>query len=185
MQFRARKLGVLAVCGLAFGASSAQPQTHAVPGSDAVAHARHEDARRHAPPVLSSDDGLSVIAAALDARTQANRQRDCSHLVHAIYLQAGFPYPYASSSDLYDGTDDFQRVTHPQPGDLAVWPGHVGIVVNPAQRAFFSRLRSGPGIDAYDAEYWKQRGQVRFYRYLKNAPARVAAARLVTNQRHK
>ena len=47
---------------------------------------------------------------------------DCSHLVHAIYLQAGFPYPYASSSDLYDGTDDFRRVNRPQPGDLVVWP---------------------------------------------------------------
>ena len=45
--------------------------------------------------------------------------------------------------------------------------GHVGIVVNPAQRVFFSRLRSGPGVDAYDADYWKERGQVRFYRYIK------------------
>ena len=117
--------------------------------------------------ILSPDDGLSVIAAALDARVKAARQPDCSHLVHAIYLQAGFPYPYASSSDLYDGTDEFQRVTRPQPGDLVVWPGHVGIVVNPAQRAFFSRLRRGPGIDAYDAQYWKQRGQARFYRYVK------------------
>ena len=97
------------------------------------------------PAVLSPDDGLSVIAAALDAQVKAARQRDCSHLVHAIYLRAGFPYPYASSSDLYDGADDFQRVTRPQPGDLVVWPGHVGIVVNPAQRVFFSRLRSGPG----------------------------------------
>ena len=105
--------------------------------------------------------------------------------MHAIYLQAGFPYPYASSSDLYDGTDDFERVTRPQPGDLVIWPGHVGIVVNPAQRAFFSRLRHGPGVDDYDAQYWKQRGQVRFYRYMKRAPARVATTRLVTSRRHK
>ncbi|MGA9811944.1 MAG: NlpC/P60 family protein [Terriglobales bacterium] len=129
---------------------------------------------------MSPDDGLSVITAALDARIKASRQPDCSHLVHAIYLQAGFPYPYASSSDLYSGSDDFQRVTHPQPGDLVVWPGHVGIVVNPAQRAFFSRLRNGPGVDAYDAQYWKQRGQPRFYRYVKS----VTATRLVS-QRHK
>ena len=105
--------------------------------------------------------------------------------MHAIYLQAGFPYPYASSSDLYDGADDFQRVTRPQPGDLVVWAGHVGIVVNPAQRAFFSRLRSGPGVDAYDAQYWKQRGQVKFYRYIKSAPSHVATTRLVLSQRHK
>ncbi len=149
-----------------------------------MTHVRREKARRH-PAVLTPEDGLSVIAAALDARVKASRQPDCSHLVHAIYLQAGFPYPYASSSDLYDGTDDFERVTRPQPGDLAVWPGHVGIVVNPAQRVFFSRLRSGPGVDAYDAEYWKQRGQVRFFRYVKTAPGRVTTARLVTSQRHK
>jgi hypothetical protein len=61
----------------------------------------------------------------------------------------------------------------------------VGIVVNPAQRAFFSRLRHGPGMDAYDAQYWKQRGQVRFYRYVKTDPARVTTSRLVTSQRHK
>ncbi len=133
---------------------------------------------------MSPDDGLSVIAAALDARVKASRQPDCSHLVHAIYLQAGFPYPYASSSDLYDGMDAFRRVTHPQPGDMVVWPGHVGIVINPAQRLFFSRLRSGPGVDAYDAQYWKQRGQVRFYRYVKSDLAPVTKPRLVS-QKHK
>ena len=140
--------------------------------------------RRPARAVLSPDDGLSVIAAALDERVKAAKQPDCSHLVHAIYLQAGFPYPYASSSDLYAGSDDFQRVTRPQPGDLVVWPGHVGIVVNPAQRAFFSRLGHGPGVDAYDAQYWKQRGQARFYRYVKTDPARATTTRLVS-QRHK
>ncbi|MGC2183614.1 MAG: NlpC/P60 family protein [Terriglobales bacterium] len=127
---------------------------------------------------------MSVIAAALDARVKASRQPDCSHLVHAIYLQAGFPYPYASSSDLYDGMDDFRRVTRPQPGDMVVWPGHVGIVINPAQRLFFSRLRSGPGVDDYDAQYWKQRGPARFYRYVRQASAHVATTRLVS-QRHK
>lgn len=105
--------------------------------------------------------------------------------MHAIYLQAGFPYPYASSTDLYDGADDFQRVTRPQPGDLVVWPGHVGIVVNPGQRLFFSRLRRGPGVEAYDAQYWKERGEVRFYRYIKSASAHLETTRLVTSQRHK
>jgi len=194
MGFRAKSVGALTLCGFALSASFAQPQIQPAPSSDAASHIGQEHvsqehvrrgrAKRPAPAVLSADDGLSVIAAALDARVKAARQPDCSHLVHAIYLQAGFPYPYASSSDLYDGTDDFQRVTHPQPGDLVVWPGHVGILVNPAQRAFFSRLRQGPGVDAYDAQYWKQRGQVRFYRYIKKAPAQVTATRLVS-QRHK
>jgi cell wall-associated NlpC family hydrolase len=129
--------------------------------------ARAHVARSHAPATLTHDEGLSVIAAALDSRVHGSRRIDCSHLVHAIYEEAGFSYPYASSSDLYQGTDEFRRVKHPQPGDLVVWSGHVGIVVNPVQRAFFSTLSHGPGIDTYDAEYWKDRGPVRFYRYIK------------------
>jgi cell wall-associated NlpC family hydrolase len=130
-----------------------------------------------APGALSSDEGLSVIAAALDAHVKTSRQRDCSHLVQAIYNQAGFPYEYASSSDLYAGTGDFLRVTHPQPGDLVVWPGHVGIVVNPAQHNFYSRLRHGPGIDNYDNDYWQQRGDPRFYRYVTSLSVRDAERR--------
>jgi cell wall-associated NlpC family hydrolase len=181
MRFTAISVEVLTLCGFALSASSAQAQA---PKPGAVSQVRRESASRHST-VLSKDDGMSLIAAALDARTHANRQTDCSHLVHAIYLQAGFPYPYASSSDLYDGTDDFRRVKHSQPGDLVVWPGHVGIVVNPAQRIFFSRLSSGPGVDAYDAQYWKQRGQVRFFRYVKSSSAHLAATRLAMKQRHK
>jgi cell wall-associated NlpC family hydrolase len=173
---------VITLCGIAL-ASSAQPQAEPTPVAFASAHP--DKAKRHSPVVLSPDDGLSLIAAALDARTRATRQPDCSHLVHAIYLQAGFPYAYASSSDLYDGTGDFHRVKHPQPGDLVVWPGHVGIVVNPARRVFFSRLSSGPGVDAYDTPYWKQRGQARFYRYVKTTSAQVAATRLALSQRNK
>lgn len=117
---------------------------------------------------LSKDDGLEVVEVALDKRIHMGRKRDCSHFVHAIYEQAGFSYPYTSSTDLYRGTDDFRRVKKPQAGDLVVWRGHVGIVVNPARREFYSFLRHGPGIDEYDAQYWKQRGPVRFYRYIKN-----------------
>jgi hypothetical protein len=61
----------------------------------------------------------------------------------------------------------------------------VGIVVNPAQHVFFSRLSSGPGIDAYNAPYWKDRGQARFYRYVKNYPSDDAAKRVAVTQRHK
>jgi cell wall-associated NlpC family hydrolase len=180
MRFTTVTVEVLTLCGIALRASA---QVEPAPKQDAVSQVRHESDSRHAA-VLSKDDGLSVVAAALDARTHATRQPDCSHLVHAIYLQAGFPYPYASSSDLYDGTDDFRRVKRPQPGDLVVWPGHVGIVVNPAQHVFFSRLSSGPGVDAYDAQYWKERGQVRFFRYLKSFSSHVAATRLAKSQRH-
>jgi cell wall-associated NlpC family hydrolase len=128
---------------------------------------RVQMSRQNAVHTLSRSDGMDVVTVALDERVRIGRNRDCSHLVHAVYEQAGFSYPYTSSTDLYRGTEDFRRVKKPQPGDLVVWPGHVGIVVNPARREFYSFLRHGPGIDEYDAQYWKQRGPVRFYRYIK------------------
>src|SRR6266496_1057697 len=96
---------------------------------------------------LSSDDRLAVLASALDSTTPRFAELDCSHLVHAIYERAGFPYAYASSDDLYVGVEGFQRVTHPQPGDLVVWRGHAGIVVRPSRHVFFSFMSAGPGID--------------------------------------
>ena len=119
---------------------------------------------------LSSDEGLSVIAAALDSKVRRDGGLDCSHLVHAIYERAGFRYEYASSDDLYDGVEGFRRVWHPQPGDVIVWRGHAGIVIRPSRHVFFSFLTAGPGIDDYRSSYWTARGIPRFYRYVKGDP---------------
>jgi hypothetical protein len=94
---------------------------------------------------------------------------DCSHLVHDIYERAGLPYDYATSRDLYDGIDAFRRVYHPVPGDLVVWRGHVGIVLDPDDHSFLSALRSGVKVSEYDTRYWKRRGRPRFYRYSRQA----------------
>jgi cell wall-associated NlpC family hydrolase len=166
-----RAIVVLALCGLASYPSSSQQLRPA--GSALTGNRTAQDAERDlrtseaASRTLTPDDGLSVIAAALDSHIQRGPKRDCSHLVHTIYGRAGFPYAYAPSSDLYVGTSEFQRVTRPQAGDLVVWRGHAGIVVDPVQHVFFSAMRSGLGIDTYDAPYWKERGRVRFYRYIK------------------
>jgi len=126
------------------------------------------------PRLLTPNEGLAILGAALDSRHRGSDfSSDCSHFVHALYERAGFAFEYASSSDLYQGTDEFRRVATPQPGDLAVWRGHAGIVVNPAQHSFFSVLHSGPGVDSYDSPYWRQRGQPRFFRYLKPAPGAI------------
>ncbi len=166
------------LCGLATSPSSAQRETQSE-HSGAIPRRAEQNAGSQkasvASQMVSPDDGLAVIAAALDSRVRIRAKRDCSHLVHAIYDRAGFPYSYASSSDLYAGTPEFERVAHPQPGDLVVWRGHVGIVVNPAQHVFFSAMRSGPGIDSYDAPYWKHLGKVRFYRYVKGSLAQNAS----------
>lgn len=186
MRSIANRAAAVTLCGLALFVSAASAQREKNKSLPAVYEERGEDeSASPAPAVLSSDDGLSVIAAALDAKVQASRPRDCSHLVQVIYSKAGFPYPYASSSDLYDGTDDFERVSTPQPGDLVVWPGHVGIVISPSRRVFYSRLRRGPGIDNYDTQYWKKRGSARFYRYVTGVPTRTAAAPLPVSHRRK
>jgi hypothetical protein len=119
---------------------------------------------------LTRREGLAILRVAFDSRHHANSASDCSHLVHALYEHAGFPYEYAPSSDLYTGIDEFRRVAKPQPGDLVVWPGHAGVVVNPSQHSFFSMLSSGPGVDSYDSPYWKHRGRPRFFRYIKQLP---------------
>ena len=95
---------------------------------------------------------------------------DCSHLVHKLYEQAGYPYPYASSLDLYRGTGPFLRVRYAHPGDLVVWRGHVGIVLSPKEHSFFSTTSSGTRIENYRSPYWRGRGYPYFFRYLTKNP---------------
>jgi hypothetical protein len=134
------------------------------------------DPRSSATRSLNQSEGLAILGAALESRRRGKSGSDCSHLVQAIYERAGFPYSYVNSSELYAGIDQFRRVGIPQPGDLAVWRGHVGIVVNPVQHSFFSLLRSGRGVEAYDSPYWTRRGTPRFMRYVKATVADVVPA---------
>jgi hypothetical protein len=128
----------------------------------------HEISANHLQSAaLSPDERSTIITTALHTKVRLRSQRDFSHLVHAIYDRAGFPYSYAPSSEIYAGIEEFQRVKKPQAGDLVVWQGHVGVVTKPREHLFFSFLRFGPGTDDYEAAYWKQRGRPRFYRYIK------------------
>jgi hypothetical protein len=144
-------------------------------GSDVAHGVTRENADlRQKPPgaqSLTMSERLAILGAALDSRHHAGFPADCSHFVHSLYERAGFHYEYASSSDLYSGIGEFRRVASPQPGDLAVWPGHTGIVINPVQHSFFSLLSSGPGVDSYESPYWRQRGRPRFFRYVKPVPS--------------
>lgn len=115
--------------------------------------------------LINPNDGMAIISAALESRHRSHPKPDCSHLVHSVYERAGFPYPYASSSDLYQGIEQFHRVKHPQSGDLVVWPGHAGIAVSPSQSSFFGAFTSGIGVESYSSPYWRERGAPRFYRY--------------------
>jgi len=79
---------------------------------------------------------------------------------------SGFPYPYVSSFDLYEGIDNFRRVSTPHPGDLVVWRGHVGIVIDGVDHSFYSSVRSGLRTEYYDGPYWRTLGRPHFYRYV-------------------
>jgi hypothetical protein len=120
------------------------------------------------PRLINSDEGLAIIGAALEVRYSRQGSGDCSHLVHDIYKQAGFPYRYADSFQLYDGIESFRQVASPQPGDLAVWRGHAAVMINPVQHSFFGSTRSGLRVESYDLKYWRRRGPPRFFRYVKS-----------------
>ncbi len=108
---------------------------------------------------------------------------DCSHFVQYLYEQAGRYYGYAPSRMLYDGMEGFKRVAHPKPGDLIVWRGHVGIVVDPDETTFLSALRSGVKVSSYQSHYWQRRGKPHFLRYIGPAesdPSEWATRRIAS-----
>jgi NlpC/P60 family len=115
--------------------------------------------------LLNVREGRSIADAAREQNELTEGTQDCSHVVHQIYLDAGFEYPYASSFDIYAGNESFQRVRFPQAGDLIVWPGHLGIVLDPAEHSFYSLVSTGLEAQNYEGHYWKSRGRPRFYRY--------------------
>src|SRR5438477_1500608 len=154
----------IAFSAVAWRSSAAQDKVQAGDSRASL----HEVSTNHLQSAaLSPDERSSIITTALHTKPRLHSQRDCSHLVHAIYERAGFPYSYAPSSEIYAGIEEFQRVKKPEAGDLVVWRGHVGIVIKPSEHLFYSFLRFGPGTDDYEAAYWKQRGRPRFYRYIK------------------
>lgn len=126
---------------------------------------------------LNLAEGRTIAGVAADHDQPVRGARDCSHLVHQIYLLAGFEYPYASSFELYAGSENFVRVKNPQPGDLIAWPGHVGIILDPARHQFYSLVRSGIEAQDYHAAYWRARGRARFYRYVVESTSRVLTAK--------
>jgi hypothetical protein len=94
---------------------------------------------------------------------------DCSHLVHELYERVGLHYQYANSRTLYRGIEEFRRVLEPNSGDLVVWRGHTGIVVDPSRHSFLSALNTGVKTSSYNSSYWKRLGPPRFFRFAFSA----------------
>jgi NlpC/P60 family len=146
----------------------------------AGASALRADEPQQTPPVrlVSAKDGRKIAALALEQQDTNGDAQDCSHLVHQIYSDAGYEYSYASSFDLYAGNGNFRRVRHAQAGDLITWPGHVGIVLNPAKHSFYSLVRSGLQAEDYLSPYWRSRGRPRFYRYIVASGPEIRSAKV-------
>jgi hypothetical protein len=116
--------------------------------------------------LVSSEEGEAIVQTAWELRRGLFPKPDCWHFVHAIYTHAGFVYDYAQAADLFDGIASFRRVKKPQPGDLVVWQGHAGIVVDPSEHSFYSSVPKGFALEDYRSKHWTARGALRFYRYL-------------------
>jgi hypothetical protein len=123
--------------------------------------------------LLTRAEGVALVDRALEYSASSPRL-DCSHLVHQVLTTTGLAYPYATSNEIFAGIPQFRRVPSAQPGDLIVWPGHVGLVVDAQRSEFLSSKGSGVGTDNYGSEYWQTRGRPRFYRYVVGHSTEVA-----------
>jgi hypothetical protein len=160
------RIALWAACVFVIGAASVEAQT-ALPAKEDSTNAR----------LMSVAEGRAIVRTAFQSDEREQESKDCSHVVHAVYATAGFAYPYASSLEIYSGDDNFARVKYPRAGDVIAWPGHLGIVVNPAQHSFFSRVRTGLGEQDYESTYWRSRGRPRFYRLRVGSGAVLSAAK--------
>jgi hypothetical protein len=129
--------------------------------------------------LLNTQEGRAIAQNIAWADDEEGLSPDCSHLVHTLYEQAGYAYPYASSLDLYNGVEKFARVKVPHAGDLVVWRGHVGIVVDPKEHSFFSSVSEGARTQHYNSAYWHARGHARFYRYVTSNPTKSSGTTTV------
>jgi len=144
----------------ATAASAAQSQAQSQSQSESKPGVDYGDTM-----LVSAEQGQALADFALQSGRRVRPKPDCSHLVHLLYARAGLVYPYEDSRVLYRGVDDFERVKTPQPGDLAVWLGHVGIVLSPEEKTFLSSVRSGVITESWSAPHWARRGRPHFFRY--------------------
>jgi cell wall-associated NlpC family hydrolase len=169
------------VCFVLVGVGNAaaiQRQTR--PSTRNVHHRRVEIARVRKGSARRVTTGTEVIRERLVRLSTAIRdtELDCSHFANYVYEKAGLDYDYQPSVELYKGAEPFVRVQRAMTGDLIVWRGHVGIIVDPDKHTFVSKLNSGVKVANWGARYWQRRGVPRFLRFagkIQSRPQREMA----------
>ena len=102
MEFPAKTAAlVLLACAAVLPAASGQE-----PGmADEAGRGIHRDAalqrRVSRARTVTRSEGREIVRVALNSSRLP--RYDCSHFVHGTYERAGFPYTYASSTELYEG----------------------------------------------------------------------------------
>ena len=101
---------------------------------------------------------------------------DCSHFIYQVINGARLAtaaqgiepqvVEYRSTSTI-EASNVFIRVANPQAGDLVMWDGHVGIVIDPLAGSFIgAQTSTGVAESNYKTnEYWQKRGVKGFLRF--------------------
>jgi cell wall-associated NlpC family hydrolase len=102
---------------------------------------------------------------------------DCSHFVYQVFngarqrvaSAANMPEPqimeYRSTSTI-EASNVFIAVNTPQPTDLVMWDGHVGIVIDPTAGTFIgAQTSTGVAESNYLTGFWKNKGVKKFLRF--------------------
>ena len=120
------------------------------------------------PSVLSQDRRQEILEAAHNHLGtpyhwgwESSKGLDCSHFVHRAYQEAGFKYPYTTTHGDWQKAG-FEVTNTPKPGDLILWDGHMGIVVDPEKKIFIGAQKStGVAQASYkEKTYWGTRSHI-------------------------
>ena len=101
---------------------------------------------------------------------------DCSHLVYralnAARQQLGAAGGFSVHPAIYQSTATMEssgqwvKTEVPEPGDLVLWNGHVGIIIDPAAGKFIgAQTSTGVKDESYTTGYWATYPGKRFVRF--------------------
>jgi cell wall-associated NlpC family hydrolase len=152
--------------------STASPERSRMPNVDlTISHRDNVSRTRQA--MLSAAEQWKGTAYLLGGNSTEGV--DCSHFVYQVLNSArrtvatAGPIPqlvdYRSTTTI-EVSGAFYPVPIPEPGDLVLWDGHVGIVISP-QRGTFIGAQTSTGVAeaSYTTGYWAKRAGLRFLRF--------------------